>query len=253
MREEYHGLPCWYELTTPDPALDGAFYSAVLGWDWDHSPMEGMEYSVARMKGAMVAGMMAPPDPGIPPNWLIYFTISDCDATVDAMVADGATLLVPPSDIPGTGRFAALTDPQGAAFALLQPLPGGAGGAFDQTRTGHGNWHELTTPDPVAAVAFYARHLGLNEVQAMDMGPMGKYHILGSGDRQIGGVMRAPGAEFPPFWMPYFGVDSIDGALARLTAAGGAVQHGPAEVPGGAFIVQARDPRGAWFAVVGPR
>ena len=65
--------------------------------------------------------------------------------------------------------------------------------------------------------------------------------------------MRAPVPDVPPFWMPYFGVDGVEAALARLTAAGGSVQHGPADVPGGAVIVQARDPRGAWFAVVGPR
>ena len=32
----------------------------------------------------------------------------------------GATTYVPPSDIPGMGRFAVLADPQGAAFAIYR-------------------------------------------------------------------------------------------------------------------------------------
>jgi predicted enzyme related to lactoylglutathione lyase len=32
----------------------------------------------------------------------------------------GASVIADPADIPGTGRFAVLIDPQGAAFALFQ-------------------------------------------------------------------------------------------------------------------------------------
>jgi predicted enzyme related to lactoylglutathione lyase len=30
--------------------------------------------------------------------------------------------MFPPTDIPGIGRFSTLADPQGAVFAVLQPL-----------------------------------------------------------------------------------------------------------------------------------
>jgi predicted enzyme related to lactoylglutathione lyase len=53
-------------------------------------------------------------------------------------------------------------------------------------------------------------------------------------------------------WLYYFGVESVEGAIARITAGGGTVLHGPGEVPGGAPIAQARDPEGAAFALVGP-
>ena len=42
-------------------------------------------------------------------------------------------------------------------------------------------------------------------------------------------------------------------AVEKITANGGTVRNGPMEVPGGAWIVQAADPQGAAFAVVGPR
>ena len=55
-----------------------------------------------------------------------------------------------------------------------------------------------------------------------------------------------------PAWLPYFGVDNASSAVERIKAGGGQVMHGPAEVPGPAYIAVAQDPQGAWFAVVGP-
>ncbi len=53
-----------------------------------------------------------------------------------------------------------------------------------------------------------------------------------------------------PHWLTYFGVDgSVTEKLAAVEAAGGRVNSGPMEVPGGAFIGVAEDPQGAWFAV----
>jgi hypothetical protein len=51
-------------------------------------------------------------------------------------------------------------------------------------------------------------------------------------------------------WNYYITVDSVAQAAARATARGGQIQNGPTEVPGGAWIVQARDPQGAHFAMV---
>jgi len=253
MTDSHHGYPCWYELTTPDPDAAGAFYARLLGWSIDKAPMEGMEYYLGTLGGTMVAGMMAPSMPGIPPNWCLYFAVTDCDATVAAMLADGAQQYVAPSDIPGTGRFAILADPQGAVFGLLQPAPGGEGGAFDQNKRGHGNWHELMSSDPVAALAFYGKHLGWKTSTAMDMGEMGTYQLVALAVGDFGGLMGKPSADMPSAWLPYFGVASIDAAVTAITEGGGRVMNGPMEVPGGAYIVQATDPQGAWVAVTGPR
>ena len=52
-----------------------------------------------------------------------------------------------------------------------------------------------------------------------------------------------------PAWLFYFTVDDINAAAKRITDNGGTVTHGPAPVPGGAWIVQATDPQGGAFAV----
>ena len=52
-----------------------------------------------------------------------------------------------------------------------------------------------------------------------------------------------------PAWLFYFTVDDIQAAKQRVIDNGGTVTHGPAPVPGGAWILQATDPQGGGFAV----
>lgn len=253
MTSPHHGIPCWYELSTSDPDAAQHFYTDLFGWTWAGAGMAGVDYRLASIGDTVVAGMMKGDAGGPPPMWTIYFTAADIGATVAAMAKDGATAIVPPTDIPGTGRFSILLDPQGACFGLLQPLPGGTGGAFDQKAMGHGNWHELATRDPKAAFAFYGRHLGWTESRAMDMGPDGTYHIFARGGQDLGGMFALRPGMPAPFWLPYFGADGVDKAIGRVAASGGTNKMGPHEVPGGAFIAVATDPQGATFAVVGPK
>ena len=59
----------------------------------------------------------------IPPNWLAYFAVEDCDAKVQKATELGANVMVPAQDIPGVGRFAILIDPLGAVFAIIKTEP----------------------------------------------------------------------------------------------------------------------------------
>ena len=93
--------------------------SAVFGWGWGGSD----EYAEAQVAGRTIAGLMPrrPDMPAdVPDSWLVYFGSADVDADTAKAVSLGATVVAEPMDIPGTGRFAVLTDPQGAAFALFQ-------------------------------------------------------------------------------------------------------------------------------------
>jgi hypothetical protein len=59
----------------------------------------------------------------VPPNWLVYFAVNDCDSCVDQARSLGGEVCKGPIDIPGVGRFAVMTDPQGAVFAVIQLEP----------------------------------------------------------------------------------------------------------------------------------
>jgi uncharacterized protein len=247
----YHGRPCWYELTSPDPSASAAFYSGLFGWTWADSGVPNMDYRLASKDAAMIAGMMKA-EPGQPLGWTIYYAVENCDATVALATGLGARVIVPPADIPGTGRFSILIDPQGAGFGILQPLPmddGSTGGAFDQLKMGHGNWHELLCPDPKAALEFYGKLFGWALARSVEMGPDMVYHVFNHEGVDIGGMFASDSALM---WKPYFGAASAQTAIASVPGLGGTVVSGPDEVPGGAFTVQLRDPHGTPFAVVGP-
>jgi predicted enzyme related to lactoylglutathione lyase len=49
----------------------------------------------------------------------VYFAVANTDQTVSKAQQLGAQVMAPAMDIP-QGRFAVLSDPQGAAFAIIQ-------------------------------------------------------------------------------------------------------------------------------------
>ncbi|MFV0382800.1 VOC family protein [Paracoccus sp. (in: a-proteobacteria)] len=257
----FHGKPCWFELSTAKGGLSAAedYYGKVLGWTSEDSGVPGFTYHLASHGGDMVAGLMEMPDDcaDTPPFWMIYLDVDDTDAAVAKIRALGGKVFREPADIPGTGRFAVVTDPQGAVFGLMQPLPMDpqppvGDGAWNQNKDGHGNWIELMSTDPAAALDFYAELFGWTKSTSVDMGGMGTYQLFAWHGADIGGMMGL-GNSPVPCWLPYFGVNGVDAAISRITQGGGQVLHGPAEVPGGAYIAFARDPQGAHFCVVGPK
>lgn len=117
------GTPGWFELHTRD--WDGAlaFYREVFGEEIEIvSDTPELRYAVFTDGEDQVAGIMDaagfPED--APAQWSIYFTTDDADASIVHAVALGASVVHPAEDTP-YGRLAALTDPTGAGFKLLQP------------------------------------------------------------------------------------------------------------------------------------
>jgi predicted enzyme related to lactoylglutathione lyase len=50
---------------------------------------------------------------------MVYFDVADVDDAFKRAIGAGASEMMGPDDYPG-GRFAILSDPQGAAFGLLK-------------------------------------------------------------------------------------------------------------------------------------
>ncbi len=123
------GTFTWNELATKDTKAARKFYEKLFSWKSQEMDMGPAGTYTMFMNGDRMAGgmMQIGPDWGpVPSHWAVYFAVSDCDAAVAKATRDGAEVRVPPRDIPDTGRFAVLTDPQGAAFAvikLLNPQP----------------------------------------------------------------------------------------------------------------------------------
>ena len=246
----------WYEYMGSD--LPGAveFYGKVVGWRIAESGMAGFPYQIASVGGYGVAGMMTTPDDakamGAPSCWTAYIWVENVDAGVEKLKAAGGRLLKGPMDIPHVGRFAIVTDNQGAAFALFRDAGGNPPPAPAPGTPGLVGWRELHAADGAGAFAFYAGQFGWKEASQFDMGPMGVYRLFDAGGQQ-GGIMTKSAQGPGPCWLYYFDVDGADAAAARVMSAGGKVLHGPHEVPGGQWAMQAIDREGALFGLVAPK
>jgi predicted enzyme related to lactoylglutathione lyase len=120
------GALAWNELATRDPEAARAFYGAVFGWEFETSAMESVVYSTLKLDGEYVGGMieLGPDVPAeLPPHWLAYFGVEDCDAAADQLRTMGGVVTVEPMTIPA-GRFAVVADPQGAPFAIMDLTAG---------------------------------------------------------------------------------------------------------------------------------
>ncbi len=246
----------WYELLTTDREAAEAFYKAVVGWNMADAGQPAMRYTILSAGDRGMGGLMELPaearEAGGKPGWIGYIHVADTDAAASDIAAAGGTIHRPPDDIPNVGRFAVVADPGGAAFALLTPLPReDAPPPAEPTTPGLVSWHELySSLGDKAAIDFYGAQFGWETMHEMDMGPMGTYRIFGADGVQMGGMMNKPENMPVSAWGFYVNVDGIDRAVERIGAAGGQVLMGPHEVPGGSWIVQARDPQGAAFALV---
>jgi uncharacterized protein len=262
----HHGDFIWYELITPDPDGAQAFYGPLLGWSIRDAGMPDMDYRLAATAEADVAGLMKTPDGApMPPAWLGYIGVDDVDAMAQSIADGGGAVHLGPQDIPGVGRFAFVADPQGAMFYVMRGSSDGESLAFsyDKPRPGHCAWNELSTTDPAAAKSFYGTRFGWVKDGEMAMGALGTYEFLRHAGRTPEGASMGQGVfgavmpkmpEMPASaWTYYFRVPDIDAAVAHIEANGGTITVQPIEIPGGDYSMNAIDPQGAHFALVGSR
>jgi predicted enzyme related to lactoylglutathione lyase len=250
------GRPLWYELMTTDMKAAEAFYRTVVGWTTSPFEMARHPYSMFnRTDGVPIGGVMTKPDEvKAPPFWAMYVGVPNLEEAAAHILRLGGTAHTGVIDLPNVGRAQMMTDPQGAHFYIYQPA------RTDQSpeaapQMGDASWHELMTTDAPAAMNFYQQIFGWQPGEAMDMGPMGKYHIFKRPHGMIGGMMNKPPAmaNVPPNWQIYFRVPEINAAVERIKANGGKILNGPIEVPGGDWVVNAMDPQGAAFNLHAPK
>jgi predicted enzyme related to lactoylglutathione lyase len=246
------GRPLWYELMTTDMNAAEVFYMTVIGWTAVPFEASPQPYVMFRRSGDIpVAGLMTTPaDVNAPPFWAMYVGVPKLEEGAAHIARLGGRECSPVIDVPTVGRMQMMTDPQGAAFYIYEPV------RADQppeaaAEVGEASWLELMTTDAPAAMQFYSEIFGWQPSEAMDMGPMGKYQMFNRPHGMIGGMMNKPPemAHVPPNWQIYFRVPDITAAVERTKANGGQILNGPMEVPGGDWVVNAMDPQGAAFSL----
>jgi len=118
------GAFAWTELNTRDMKKAADFFVKVFGYE--AKKLEGpMEYTTLHHPGEKtpVAGLLQmdqnwPKE--IPPHWMVYFAVTDVDATLDKVKSLGGKVCVPPFDSP-YGRISVIEDAQGGMVSLIKP------------------------------------------------------------------------------------------------------------------------------------
>jgi predicted enzyme related to lactoylglutathione lyase len=116
---------CWHEVYAPDLEAAVDFYTKALDFGTQEMDMGPIgTYRMLTRNGQTVAGMLGTNSPEmahVPPHWAVYLAVDDVDARLAKCTELGATVVVPPMDIPTVGRMALIQDPQGAHIWLFKP------------------------------------------------------------------------------------------------------------------------------------
>jgi predicted enzyme related to lactoylglutathione lyase len=238
------GTFCWVELSTSDPDAAKAFYTRILGWEFEDVPIgDGMVYSMARLEGKDVAALQPLRGEGVPPNWLNYVAVDDVDGVAARAAELGATLVAPPFDVMDSGRMALVADPQGGMLGLWQA--GRHLGAALVNAPGALTWNDLLTSDVEAARELYGPLFGWE----FDDVAGGRYVTIRTAQGSNGGLMPTPMEGMPTLWQPYFAVTHLEETLGRVQELGGRLLTEPMAVPSGRFVA-VTDPQGAMFSLI---
>jgi predicted enzyme related to lactoylglutathione lyase len=112
-----NGKICYIEMPALDIAQSAAFYKAVFGWKvrTRGDGATAFDDGVGEVSGTWVKGRTPAPSPG----FLIYIMVDDIEKTIEAVIANGCTIVQPVGmDAPElTARF---MDPAGNVLGLYQ-------------------------------------------------------------------------------------------------------------------------------------
>jgi len=241
-----HGKFVWFEHMSPDMPKAQAFYQAVFGWKTNPVPMGEAPYPMIEHKGQGIGGYRQAAG-AAPTHWVCFISVPDVDATFNAIKAAGCRTLQSPTDY-GPGRFAAVTDPTGAPFALWKGADGDRADA--PAGTGEWFWTELWTTDEKRALDFYKRMFDYG-VDTMKM-TNGVYHVLTMGGVPRAGVMKGADAQGHSMWLPFVAVADCDSTLAKALSLGAKPMVPAMEVEGVGRFCVVIDPLGAPIGVIKP-
>ncbi len=231
-----HGQPLWLDLVTEDADAAATFYHDLFGWQIGPGRDGNL---VVRNGGQDIAAIYQISDEM--PNasesqWLVGIVADDLERSVDAARAAGGTVLREITQVPGSGRYAVLRDPQGAVVVFGTPSRelGGPRAA------GNFVWAELWTDDLDGAARFYAATLGYVR-RDLDR-PDGAYTAFETGDTPRAGLVELPDGNARPAWAPYIAVSDLAATVARTKALGGRVLIEPSPEFAGGRVALIADP-----------
>lgn len=259
------GSVVWFEIGTSDTAVVRDFYGSVLGWTFEtdqDSSTDGRVYTRVIAPGA--PWPMGAIEQGGACGEVINLSVLSADVhdDVERLEKLGATVVVPPTAVGEVTVFARLRDPLGNTFALFSrtasqaleeraaateehieqaahaPVPGGFA------------WFEIGTTDPQATREFYEAAFGWRFEKDDSAGGKPYFNVFTGNEWPSGGMYdHSTGPGGTDYTMPSFLVTDVAATVARSTAAGATVEHGPDDNPDGLVFARLTDPKGNRFGL----
>jgi predicted enzyme related to lactoylglutathione lyase len=183
--------------------------------------------------------------------WLPFFSVADVGATFAQALKARAQVRSEPEDLPLRGRQARLTDPEGAAFALVSSSSGDP--LDDPNPRTLGTWGSpsLLARDPAAEAVFYQElfryavlgeptHTGFESIR------------LSAGTHERASVRQLPGGDdaLSPQWISFVRVFSTAETSRQAVKLGGHILAAASPATNRAITAILVDPTGAAFGVV---
>lgn len=109
------------EFPADDVERAKRFYSAVAGWEFGE--MEGSPGYWLFRTGEAQGGAIGTRGDSVSNAIRVYLNVERLETAVAAAEANGGSLITPPSEVPGFGRFAAVRDPEGSEIGLWEAAP----------------------------------------------------------------------------------------------------------------------------------
>jgi len=143
---EFRNLVDHIHLAAPDQARAVEWYAKHFGGQKTAEGAERLMFGETRI--IFQRNEKALPSAGSVVDH-IGFSVTDLDAAMKALEADGAKVTAPPRDVPGLFKLAFIEDPWGVRIEVVQ----------DPAQLGIHHIH-LRAPDPAAALAWYGSSIG---------------------------------------------------------------------------------------------
>lgn len=106
------------EFPADDIERAKAFYEAVVGWEF--SEMEGFPGYFVFRTGPGSGGGIGRRGESVGDVVRVYITVPKLEEAVAAAQANGGSLVQPPTDLSGMGRYAAVLDTEGNEVGLWE-------------------------------------------------------------------------------------------------------------------------------------
>jgi predicted enzyme related to lactoylglutathione lyase len=246
-KNSFPGKVIWVDLVTTDIKKAAAFYQNVFGWNMRYG-RDGSFYR-ASYQGSPLATLSHYEEGETPDGearWLITISVTDVDAAAAAAENNGGEVLEGPAELPDRGRYALISDAQGALLMLLETSTGDPDD--DSPVDNSWLWAELWSDDLKNSASFYQSVVGYKSKSVKDASG-DEVLLLGNDKIARASVVKKPWKEVEPNWLPYLQVADVTATAKQVLEHGGEVVVAPMLDSDGSRVAIVADPTGGVFAI----